>query len=869
MFGFSYNRQNYQFDQTLQWQRFLWGRKYAVQQAAMFRQDVSDLTGVAIGKLKNYAPIMSIITSTCIQIFVQGRFGLGRPAPMTFTTAMYLQCFGISFGFFILGIWLVYHAAIRAQIASVQLRTRRVRLPVPSQRQLDSARKLLSSFEEQTLYDVVRCPFIMPNSAASKDGRDYSKLFQVYSKRGAPGLTASLLKEVVPGKAPKANFEEQVWDGPDLRMPGLTRGYPYWIEKEMEIRSQNPRGSPSGFGMDGPPRPLEHFETLRQCQKDWWGAEAYTRVCFLFGILHFIQANAYWLVTHCIAEQMFVWSGILCSGTLMCALWVVFRLDVLPGLGGNLPLEASGPFLTAIALALGYTADGTQETADLSKALAIIINVMQIVWTFRLYSVARPARSSPDPGARALEAGGRLFNESAACDKPSWLPSAFQHVEYLVAPPKTAVGEETLGPAEKVREEPDPLERVDMTPWHYTRTLLLVVFCSWSLLLAGRITEVCLGGERMFVTNPGTPPWSRVGSWNGWENGAVTSKAFAHVTPVRGHFFWSKGWGPQGQQRRWPTGLFGNHPEADAWWAEEEGPRPLVGAAGIGRNSWAQGELAYGASSPAKPKFLPSRLRRLGSVVRSAMVPAPIAWPPLLEPERLVCGFQDRQVLALNAAGLGVFVPAGAAAGATAGAAVTVAFEGLFELGSAIGAAWRNADLLIVVTTTGALVQCAMAVEAGHAHCEPLAVPRLPPPEGEAGFKAAAVLPSKDGRLSVALSGAGRKVLRLSLVEAKDAVSQWQLLSEVLLPDDVEGEVVSLSASPGNLLALTSTGAALQWSLSQSQPLEFHQQVPIAAASRTWHSACLTSEGAVVRLASRWRRSQGGGDLLYTPELLL
>lgn len=33
----------------------------------------------------------------------------------------------------------------------VQLRTRQVRLPVPTQRQLDSARKILSSYEEQGL----------------------------------------------------------------------------------------------------------------------------------------------------------------------------------------------------------------------------------------------------------------------------------------------------------------------------------------------------------------------------------------------------------------------------------------------------------------------------------------------------------------------------------------------------------------------------------------------------------------------------------------------------------------------------------------------------------------------------------------------
>ena len=43
-------------------------------------------------------------------------------------------------------------------------RCRKVRLPVPSQRQLDSARKILSTYEEQGVYDMFRLPFLMPNT---------------------------------------------------------------------------------------------------------------------------------------------------------------------------------------------------------------------------------------------------------------------------------------------------------------------------------------------------------------------------------------------------------------------------------------------------------------------------------------------------------------------------------------------------------------------------------------------------------------------------------------------------------------------------------------------------------------------------------
>ena len=80
-------------------------------------------------------------------------------------------------------------------------------------------------------------------------------------------------------------------------------------------------------------------------------------------------------------------------------------------------------------------------------------------------------------------------------------------------------------------------------------------------------------GERMIVTNPGLPPWSRVGQWYGWEAGPITSKHYAHVTPMRGHFAWQKGWGPQGQQELWASDMFGFHPEADMHWSEEDARR--------------------------------------------------------------------------------------------------------------------------------------------------------------------------------------------------------------------------------------------------------------------------------------------------------
>ena len=50
---------------------------------------------------------------------------------------------------------------------------------------------------------------------------------------------------------------------------------------------------------------------------------------------------------------------------------------------------------------------------------------------------------------------------------PAWLPAAFQHVSYLVAPPKTKAQleqEQADRDFNGIRE--DPMVNVDMTPWY-------------------------------------------------------------------------------------------------------------------------------------------------------------------------------------------------------------------------------------------------------------------------------------------------------------------------------------------------------------------------------------------------------------------
>mmetsp|Transcript_20667 Transcript_20667/g.52728 ORF Transcript_20667/g.52728 Transcript_20667/m.52728 type:complete len:890 (+) Transcript_20667:116-2785(+) len=875
VFGWTYNRANYKYDQGLRWQRYTTGRKMAIAQVGMFRQDVSDLASVAMVKLRTYGPLLGLVQTVCVTVFVEGRSGLKFPGPPVFISGVYLQCLGIGFSFATLASWLVFHAALRAQVMAVQLRTRKVRLPVPTQRQLDSARKILSTWEEQNLYDMFRLPFVMPNGADSPDEAE-DEGPQTLEKAYVKGSLERLDEKPKVKKGKKTSGPTGLEKAAlEARIPGLTPGNPTWIGKEMEDRVQHPKSSPSANGVDGTLEPFEHFELVRQTQKEYWGAEAYCRVCFLIAMMHLIQAFSYWITLHNIAELGMVWCANMGAAGLTAAVWAMFRLDVLPSYGGCFPIEAAGPFVTAVTLSLAYSAEPTVTMINISRGLGIAIVIMQLLWTFRLYSVAKPTGARPTHQAR--EAGGRLFNPSASCEVPTWLPHAFQHCTYLIAPPKTKeqIAKETADrEASLIRE--DAMANVDMRPWQYTRTLLFAVALGWLVQLAGRTVE-CAMGERMLISQPGQAPWTRTGQWYGWESGPVTSKHYAHVTPQRGHWAWQKGWGPQGQQELWASDVFGFAPEADMWWAEDVGPEPRIGSAGIGENTWASGRLAYGMTE-VKASHLPSGEdhdfmdsgghRRLtsGPVIRP-VVPAAVQWPAMLEPEILACG-PDSACAALTASGTGAVVPPETAAGKAAGIATELVLHGLAELGMARSVTWGNTSFT-VVTGSGAIAQCPHTAT-GKSVCVAISAPKLP--FFESMPVAAAVEPSQDLPLRAMVAGVDGRVAILAL-RGHETVEgpMWTETGAVHLPrEDGMFEVLSVSGAHDHVLVTANNGVSYHWPLRNGKPLfrEPWREVPAGGASRTWQSASSLPNGKILRLASKWARAQGGARA-WRPELLL
>eukprot|EP00928_Gymnodinium_smaydae_P010959 TRINITY_DN14119_c0_g1_i2.p1 TRINITY_DN14119_c0_g1~~TRINITY_DN14119_c0_g1_i2.p1 ORF type:complete len:467 (-),score=58.92 TRINITY_DN14119_c0_g1_i2:192-1592(-) len=466
-----------------------------------------------------------------------------------------------------------------------------------------------------------------------------------------------------------------------------------------------------------------------------------------------------------------------------------------------------------------------------------------------------------------------------------------------------------------------------MTPWRYTRYMILAAGVGWLTLLTGRIVEAGMG-ERQLMTTPGAPPWTRRGQWYGWEFGPITSKHYAHVTPQRGHYSWQVGWGPQGQQELWPSDLFGFHPESDMHWVEEG----VEGAPFHGENEWAKYRLNYGTqarmhsavahedtwephsalpmvasmsdkdagapahgdasahggashgASPAHGGAAHEGHRRLrgeensfiSSPAMRPLVPAAVQWPALLEPDLLACGPAagfGGPVAVLTGTGYGAIVPPAVAAGEAAGPSATFSLEGL-PAGTLRGAAWSG-EHLEVVGAEGHLVRCAAPARTAEPTaptatrsawpCRVLSAPAVP---GPVGRPATTLQASMDGALRAAIAVSSGEVSILELVA--DALEQtWREAAVLPLPPrmgDERPEVVAITSTAGHLIVTVADGTVHRWDLGNLQRLP--DDTPATSAGRLFRSACALPTGGLVRLSATWRKEISGATS-QRPELLL
>merc|ERR550532_232862 len=382
--------------------------------------------------------------------------------------------------------------------------TRSVRLPIPTPKQLDKARKTGNSFERARATDMFRIPFVAPapKEAPLEEGSDDSE--GARSKRAGGA------------------------DAP----PKKRRNIPRWYQTEevAELHAGTGGAPPSPYATP------EHFELYRGLQQEWWGHDVYARIGMLYFMSCWLTAASLYTQCHAFGELRAMWPAWSCSLVFCTAHRAVLASDITGDLSGracNLPIEKLLPWTPMIAV-LGMSLDYSVITPasgwqTIIYVLAWICYAIHIAWAFRMYDLAAPQR--------------RAAEQPEALGQPWWpqewaVPKAFQNCVYLVAPPKylepgqTCLQQEMKAARLKSTSAASaPKKAKDYMPslfaWKIFRGALFTTISIWVYISIGRIVEQ-INGERLFLKpegrvmrwpshmQPWMTPWSRLGTRNEW-----------------------------------------------------------------------------------------------------------------------------------------------------------------------------------------------------------------------------------------------------------------------------------------------------------------------------------------------------------------
>jgi len=402
---FQYNRENYLYDAEFRYERFVTGREFAIQQMEQYRNDIRTLTALTIKKNNMYAMIATLTMALCITLYGSGRFGLHGSPPPGWILALYLTNVSASFCFMAITIFLALHASFRSHAASVQLLTRKARVPVPSMKQLDRSRRLASEFEQQSWGDIFRVPYLTNNGVPKTDAV----------------VEARRPQSVPPAQARRARNKASSWvrDEFDTDRAGVVSG---------------PAAALASMPDNTPP---EHFRLYASVQKDWFQYEIYARISLFYGFRCLLHALALYAIIHIIVELRAFWAAWTTAFILEVLHFFILKFEIVSGHNRQrqerMPwCEYFGHMTTvsaAVAMALDFRVSYNIIAVGVSWAFVFLAYICEIIYQLRMLEIVLPddARAPMQPEYRI---GSAWWPER-------WrVPSLFTHVLFFVAPPE-------------------------------------------------------------------------------------------------------------------------------------------------------------------------------------------------------------------------------------------------------------------------------------------------------------------------------------------------------------------------------------------------------------------------------------------------
>ncbi|CAE8601572.1 unnamed protein product [Polarella glacialis] len=396
---FGYNRENFLYDSELRFERFNAGREFAIGQQEQFRADIKALSALTAKKNGIYAVVATLDMALCVALYCAGRLGLHGPAPPGWIMCLWLTNNAASFGFMAVAIMLATHAMLRSQAAATHLLTRKIRVPVPTLKQLNQARKFASEFEQQSWGDIFRVPYLSNNGAPKTD----DKLGKSRARSASP--------------APRAS-----------------RKASSWIREEFDT---DHAGAVTATNVNNLPADVapEHFRLYGQCQKEWVQYDVYARIAIFMGFMCYIQSLAYYGLGHINIELKAFWVAIATPLVIEVLHVLLLRFDIITARQRQrerLPhCQWCGPaavVCAAIGMALDFRVKFDMTAIVVTWVFIFAAFILQLIYALRLLEIVLP-----DNVIGQYKAKEQIGDSWWPTD---WnIPSTFAHVLYIVAPP--------------------------------------------------------------------------------------------------------------------------------------------------------------------------------------------------------------------------------------------------------------------------------------------------------------------------------------------------------------------------------------------------------------------------------------------------
>mmetsp|Transcript_75572 Transcript_75572/g.118137 ORF Transcript_75572/g.118137 Transcript_75572/m.118137 type:complete len:881 (-) Transcript_75572:117-2759(-) len=831
MWLWNWNRAYYSFDVKQRWARFTFINKMACTQTSQFREDIEDLCEQTSARTDNFH-IIGVMALTIATAFAcPGRLGLHTPPPPSWLMGLFHLNTAGAYLWLFLTMWLAMHASLRADSAAVHMLTRMVRVPVPSQKQLDRARKLFHSWEFQPASELFRIPFFQRHAykGVARNG-----------KFADPEKHAEELKTI--HARTRCDFDVPAW---------------FRMEREVDegrtvesLMPRNARGSAP-----------EHFEVFRVIQCQIWPYDVYARICTFLAQMHLLSAWGYYQLGHTIQETRAIWAALAVCFCLFTAQQALLTLDIVTSKSSlGFPFQHIGPFgyfFAYIATVLEYKRWYDDAGLYLSGVFGILAHLCVIIYTASLLFLCAPS----DSPIEAQESPGQAWWPN------HWkLPAAWTHAVWLVAPPK-ALGEgeyditddlrissvtrrnmqvpaQVVPNDDKKRDVHNALGWKNESPaWFFVRTGLIGLLLAWFFLLGGYVFDLLNEGTKhpMLINAPGLPNNLRDPRYRpvkpGYEctQGPKGAECLGQEVGTGGYYA-----GPIHEQiiKQIESGLEnddGEHRRLTSKLAASI--RELVPY------------LKHAIRDGEDSNHFPFGIKQPGANQNALEASSfKVEWPALFEPRFLACSPEAHAVstMAISRYGRGVMVEAGT--GNAPEVSSHLSLDGAAQFGPFHSAHWSNSGLLLA-TSSGGLLECPNQPTNGRWSCQPLPVEKLPLNLGSEPFEGSfAVMRhhvDASSELFAAVTYPGEQSVAFFRFKEGRAGAQWLAAGETRTPS----KVASISFEQGSVLMLFADGGVARMRLSDGA------MTAVAAAfegpMHTWQATCGLPNGRAARLGER------------------